>query len=210
MEGVLAGILIGGASRRMGRPKHLLELEGRSFLERAVEALSPRAGEIVLLGAGEVPEAFGGLRRLGDAPGVAGPLAGILSAMRWRPEAAWIIAACDQPLISAAAVDWLLGQRRPEAWVVMPAAEGGVEPLLAVYEPAARELLEEIAAQGRLGPSALAGHARVRSPTPPAALAPAWKGVNTPEELHLELGRFKPPRSGEPPHAAGGSRPDSP
>ncbi|MGQ0720230.1 MAG: molybdenum cofactor guanylyltransferase [Candidatus Eiseniibacteriota bacterium] len=183
MERLPAGILIGGASRRMGRPKHLLELGGHSFLERAVDALSPRAGEIVLLGSGEVPEALSELRRLADAPGLAGPLAGILAAMRWRPDAAWIIAACDQPLISAAAVDWLLGERRPEAWAVMPRGEGGVEPLLAVYEPAARELLEELAVQGRLGPSALAGHAGVLSPVPPAELARAWRSVNTPEDI---------------------------
>jgi molybdopterin-guanine dinucleotide biosynthesis protein A len=201
MEGLAAGILIGGASRRMGRPKHLLELGGRSLLERTVDALSLRAGEVVLLGSGDVPEALAGLRRLADAPGLAGPLAGILAAMRWRPDAAWIIAACDQPLISAAAVEWLLGQRRPEAWAVLPGAEGGVEPLLAVYEPAAGGLLEKLAATGGLGPSALAGHARVHSPMPPAEIAEAWRDVNTPEDMHgVEkeqglAGRIRPRRS---------------
>jgi molybdopterin-guanine dinucleotide biosynthesis protein A len=189
MQDVLAGVLVGGASRRMGRPKQLLELEGRSFLERTVEALAPHAGEVLLLGSGHVPAACAGLRRLPDAAAVEGPLAGILAALRSVPEAAWIIAACDQPWISSAAVGWLLEQRAPEKWAVLPLVEGGVEPLLAVYEPAARELLEDLAAKGGLGPSALAGHPRTHSPVPPPDIASAWRGVNTPEDVEKLEGR---------------------
>jgi molybdopterin-guanine dinucleotide biosynthesis protein A len=215
---VLAGILVGGESRRMGRPKQLIELRGRTLLEQVAAALQPHAGEVVLLGAGPAPAACAGLRRLDDAPGLSGPLAGIVAAMRWRPDAAWIIAACDLPWMTAESVLWLLGQRRPESWAVMPGAERGVEPLLAVYEPSARGLLEELAARGRLGPSALAGHARVHSPVPPAELVPAWRSVNAPEDLRQlagpgERGEHEgigPPRSGAPPPAAGGNGPGSP
>mgnify|MGYP001581247924 CR=1 FL=1 len=35
--------------------------------------------------------------RIDDVTGVGGPLAGILAALRWRPDANWIIAACDLP-----------------------------------------------------------------------------------------------------------------
>ncbi len=179
-----AGILIGGASRRMGRPKQLLELEGRSFLERTVAALAPHADEVVLLGSGPVPAPCEDLPRLPDPPGLAGPLAGILGAMRWAPAGAWILAGCDQPMIRADAVRWLLDQRAPGRWAILPRlGEAGVEPLLAIYDARARGLLEGLAAAGRLAPSALTGHGRVHSPAPPTDLEAAWRNVNTPEDL---------------------------
>ena len=58
---LLGGVLIGGASSRMGRPKHLLEHDGTTFAERAVAALRPHVGDVVLLGSGEVPSSLAGL-----------------------------------------------------------------------------------------------------------------------------------------------------
>ena len=181
---VAAGVLVGGASRRMGRPKQLLELGGRTFLERTVDSLAPHADRVVLLGAGPVPPGAADLPRLPDPPGLGGPLAGILGAMRWAPDATWLVAGCDQPLISPAAVAWLLDQRRPGTWSVMPRlGAAGVEPLLAVYDARARTLLEAMAATGHLAPSELASHPRTHSPRPDGEISRAWRNVNTPEEL---------------------------
>jgi molybdopterin-guanine dinucleotide biosynthesis protein MobB len=152
-----AGVLVGGASRRMGRPKESLVVDGMPLL---------------------TPE----LPRLPDAPALRGPLAGILAAMRWAP-ATWTIAACDLPRVREAAVDWLLAQRRPGTWAVLPRVGGEVQPLLAVYEPQALPLLEAIAADGAPAPSRLVGRPHVATPEPPAELADCWRGVNTPEEL---------------------------
>jgi len=70
-------VLIGGSSRRMARPKHLLSLDGKLLLDRAVEALAPVVDEVVLLGAGELPASQAGRARLPDPPGTTGPLAGL-------------------------------------------------------------------------------------------------------------------------------------
>jgi molybdopterin-guanine dinucleotide biosynthesis protein A len=181
---VRAGILVGGASRRMGRPKAALEVGGRTFLERTVDALRPHAEEIVLLGAGPVPEAAAELPRLPDPPGLGGPLAGILGALRWGPDTTWVVAGCDQPLIDPDAVAWLLDRRAPGTWAVLPRlGDAGVEPLLAAYDARARWLLEGMAAAGRLAPSRLAEHPRVACPRPAGGLAGSWRNVNTPEEL---------------------------
>jgi molybdopterin-guanine dinucleotide biosynthesis protein A len=183
------GILIGGASNRMGTPKQLLELEGRTLVERVVRALRSAAETPVLLGAGPVPEAIGELPRLPDPPGVSGPMAGLVAALRWHPRAAWLIAACDQPLVSAEAVDWLLAQRGPGRWAVLPRpADGRVEPALAVYEPQALGLLERAVTTGRLGPHGLADHPKVVSPEPPADIADAWRSVNTREDYEELIG----------------------
>jgi molybdopterin-guanine dinucleotide biosynthesis protein MobB len=178
-----AGILIGGVSRRMGRPKQLLEFEGRTLVERVVDALRPATESLVLLGTGPAPGVLEELPRLPDPPGVSGPMAGLVAALRWHPNAAWLVAACDQPMITSEALVWLLAQRGPGRWAVLPRpADGRVEPALAVYEPQALGLLERAVASGRLGPRVLAEHPKVVTPEPPTEIAGAWRSVNTPED----------------------------
>jgi len=75
-----AGLLVGGGSRRMGRPKGLLKAGGLTLMERAFETLSAVSGGAVLLGGGDVPPSLRRAPRLPDVPGVAGPMAGLLSA----------------------------------------------------------------------------------------------------------------------------------
>ena len=58
-----------------------------------------------------------------------------------------------------------------------------VEPLLAVYEPESRALLEELTAAGIDSPHSLAGRPHVHCPSPPESLRCCWTNINTPEEL---------------------------
>jgi molybdopterin-guanine dinucleotide biosynthesis protein MobB len=182
---VYAGVLIGGASTRMGSPKHLLKAAGQSWLERTVGLLAGAAAETVLLGRGEVPASLVGLHRLADVPDASGPMAGILSAMRWARHASWLIAACDMPHLTREAVDWLLSLRRPGVWAVMPRLGEGrpIEPLLAYYDFRSRPLLERLAAAGCFRASEIARSSKVATPAPPAELAKAWANVNRPEDL---------------------------
>ena len=186
----------------MGESKQLLRFRGVTLLERAAAALAPHVAGVVLLGDGPVPEGAAGLPRLADVAlargrtsaanarsptphAGAGPLAGMLAALRWKPEAAWVFAPCDLPRIDAAAVAWLVGERRPDRWAVVPRPEPGgpLHALFALYEPAARRLLEDLAAGGGRAPRLVAGHSRVAVVTPPAEIAGAWRGVNTREDL---------------------------
>jgi molybdopterin-guanine dinucleotide biosynthesis protein A len=180
---VFGCVLVGGASARMGRPKHLIAAEdGRTWLERTVDVLRGAAAEVVIAGAGEVPPSLAACARLPDAPDAEGPMAGLLAALRWSPRAGVLACACDLPDLSAEALDWLLAQRAPGRWAVQPRLEGApnVEPLLAYYDFRARPLLEALAREGNFRPGAIAPDARVFTPTPPAALSGAWRNVNEP------------------------------
>jgi molybdopterin-guanine dinucleotide biosynthesis protein MobB len=202
------GILIGGRSRRMGSPKHLLEFAGQTLLAATAAALAPHVGTLVVLGAGGLPgeepagqggageEGAGGaaalatLPRLPDPPGYRGPIAGLLAALRWDRQAAWVVAACDHPGLTSEAVAWLLGERAPGRLAVFPVdAEGRAQPFPAVYEPRSLAELERLTAGGRLSPSALAGLPGVHHPPIPAEFRPAWRGANTPMEFRRALGR---------------------
>jgi len=196
---VLGGLLVGGRSRRMGRPKATLVDRGTALGERVAAALRPHVAELLLLGQGPVPPSLEGLERLPDAPlppadgslpiptagRTAGPLAGILAALRARPGAAWVICPCDLPAIEPAAVAWLLGQRRPGRAAVLPraAAAGPPEPLFALYEPAALVLAEGLAAEGARAPRRLASLPGVATVTVPPSLAHCWRDADTPADL---------------------------
>lgn len=186
---VFGGVLIGGGSTRMGQTKSALRYRGKTFVDVVIAVLRQRVEQVVLLGEGQIPTLPADIGRLSDVPGLSGPLAGILAALRWQREACWMVVACDLPLLRVEALDWLLAQRRPDRWAILAkVAPERVEPLLAVYEPESLRLLEDLVAGGRRCPRHLEGLPAVHTPTPPTALHDCWTNVNTPEDFD-RLGR---------------------
>ena len=178
---VMAGLLIGGRSMRMGTDKALLRIGGELFAERSYRTLGEVAARTFLLGSAELPGPLGRADRLPDVAGVRGPMAGILSAFRWAPESVWIISAVDMPFMDREAWEWILGQRRPGVWAVLPLLKKGAkaETMAACYEP---NILGEVESLARAGISTLqelTHHPRVITPLVPKSLARAWKNVNT-------------------------------
>lgn len=177
------GLLVGGASRRMGAPKQLLAIGGRPLGEIVAAALAPHVEVLCLLGDGEVSPALSALPRLADLPGVRGPLAGVLAALGERPGGGWLLAACDQPWLTAEAVAWLVARRGEGDLAVLPRrAPGRIEPFAGIYEAAAGPALQQIA-RGRASLQELAGWQGVATPWLPPRWRPAWRGVNTQREL---------------------------
>ncbi len=179
---VCAGILIGGGSTRMGCPKHLITQAGVTWLERTVAAIRPPVDHIVLLGAGDVPDALDELPRLPDVEDgdAGGPIRGMRAAMRWAPRAGWVFAACDQPCLTGEAIDWLLAQRAPGIHAILPRRTESAppEPLPAFYDFRSAAPIETLTR-----PRDLASLPRSATPVIPAALATAWQNINTPQAL---------------------------
>jgi molybdopterin-guanine dinucleotide biosynthesis protein A len=179
-----AGLLIGGKSSRMGTSKSLLDIKGETLVGRSLKTLSAVTSRAVLIGAGSLPESLIDIERLPDSEGVEGPLAGILSAFRWDPESAWIISAVDMPLMNTEAWKWLLGQRRPGVWAVLPrlGPDSPAEMTGACYEPMIFDHIESLFRKGVTKLQEISKHPKVTMPVIPEDLAPAWRNVNTPEE----------------------------
>jgi molybdopterin-guanine dinucleotide biosynthesis protein A len=198
---LVGGLLVGGGSRRMGSAKALLEWEGESFVERIAGVLAEVVPELALLGSALLlPAKVAGLPAISDRAEIQGPLAGLLGAFAARPGAAWLVLTCDQPLVSRAALEWLIGERRANRIAVLPRlAPGRIEPFPGVYEPACLPALAALAGGGRRGSlQPLAELAEVRVVPVPLRLRGELRGVNTPAEwaeLRRDAGRpAKDPR----------------
>lgn len=149
-------VLAGGRSRRMGRDKGALAYHGDVPHARYTAALLARVCDAVFVSCradqSEDPSlaSVKELPRIADTLEYGGPLNGILSALKAHPDAAFLVAACDLPFLSAFALARLARERNPS----MPAtafwnpAREALEPLCAVYEPGFAEAAE---ASVRLG-----------------------------------------------------------
>ena len=178
---VFGCVLIGGKSTRMGTPKHLLFENGRTWLEKITDMLKQVTHQVVIAGDGTVPENLTDIVRLADVPGIYGPMAGILSAMRWAPHASWLVVACDLQNISPEALQWLLSTRKPGVWASFPRVieSGDVEPLLAHYDFRSHILLEKLAEKGVFMPAQIVKNPKVNKISPPDHLTAAWTNINT-------------------------------
>ena len=185
-------VLIGGKSSRMGAPKHLILQDGKTWIERTVALLQQILGRVIITGGGELPPALRSIPRVGDVPGLGGPLAGILAALRAYPQVSWLVVACDQPDICPEALCWLLGHRQAGVLAVLPdiAGTGRVEPLLAYYDRAILPVLEDMAAKGHRRMNRLQTVPGVITPAPPAHLHASWHNINTPDDLAKSSGSF--------------------
>jgi molybdopterin-guanine dinucleotide biosynthesis protein A len=177
-------VLAGGRSTRMQRDKATLEYAGRYQLERAVELLTPLVERVfVSVRPDQIADPLRArYAQIVDSGDVAGPLAGIIAAQSRHPEAAWLVLACDLPLLDRQTLEHLLRSRRPErqATAYRSSRDGLPEPLCAIYEPATREGIRTHVAGGRDCPRKFllnADTALLDQPRPDAL-----DNVNTPQE----------------------------
>ena len=181
-------LLIGGQSRRMGQPKHLLKTEGGvSWIENLVSVFTPFVSEVIISGNGELPDSLSGLRRAEDVEGAEGPLAGIAGVMKIRPDADWLIAACDMINISPQAITWLIEKavnHQDYAGILpMNKRTGKLEPLFGYYRAAAYLEIMKIIEEKTFRVSVLGLSPKFHCPAIPDSLERCWRNVNTPEQL---------------------------
>jgi molybdopterin-guanine dinucleotide biosynthesis protein A len=164
----------------MGADKGAIRYRGES--QRAVVAglLAPWCERVyVSCRPEQVADLEPGLEALVDpAPGL-GPIAGVLAAFSARPDAAWLVVACDLPLLDTAAVARLVGHRTPEADAVAFVGDRGrPEPMAAVWEPTLARAVAEAVAASRLSPRDVLAASRCRLLRAPSG---ALVDADTPE-----------------------------
>jgi molybdopterin-guanine dinucleotide biosynthesis protein A len=185
-------ILAGGSSSRMKRDKAALLYQGKSQLDRAFElALKHVSPVFVSVRASQAEDPSRAHRPLIiDSVAGEGPIVGIRSALAARPEAAWLVLACDLPFLRDATLERLLAERDASVFATAyrSSHDGLPEPLCAIWEPKAGAALADHEAGGGHCPRKfLMRHAaRLLDPIDRQAL----DNVNTPEEYAQALGFF--------------------
>lgn len=169
-------IQAGGRSARMGgRPKALIELAGRSIIERVLAALAPAVDDVLVVT--NTPElyAFLDLPMVGDVYPDHGPLGGIYSGLKAASGSAALTVACDMPFLHPDVLR-LVAARAGEGDVVIPRVGSRLETMHAAYDKACLPHIAERLVAGRL------------------KIVDFLEGVRVVEIAEDEIARFRDPR----------------
>ena len=188
-------ILAGGQSRRMGRDKLRLTLEGEALLERALRRWSEVFPRVLVSVAERDRYPWLGDRRVPDLRPDQGPMAGLEAALLRAGEPVFLTAA-DMPFSSPPAALRMLFLCPEEAEAcVLRGPDGRLEPLFGLYKPSLLPAVRALLDSGRRSMNALPDRCRFRV-LAPEDLGDAWDerlllNLNEPadyEKLRLELG----------------------
>jgi len=113
-----------------------------------------------------------------------GPYGAILSAFQFQPEAAWLVVACDLPLLDETTLKFLLANRNTDAIATafQSPYDGLPEPLITIWEPKSYEVLLSFLSNGYTCPRKVlirSNDAHILQPPD----ADALMNVNTPEDF---------------------------
>ncbi len=134
-------MLAGGESKRMGKNKALLEINGMTMIESGFQVLSSIFDEVILITNSPEEYDFLGCRKFSDIHIGYGSIAGIHSALSAAANDRIFAVACDMPFINSELVRIICNNSAGYDATVPLNSEGSPEPLHAVY---AKSALNEI------------------------------------------------------------------
>ena len=179
----LSGIVLaGGKSRRMGIDKSMINYHGKPQREHLYELMETHCQETFMSCRPEQIASFIMHPGLADSFLGLGPFGAILSAFRHEPNHAWLVIACDLPLIDNKALTYLINNRNTSkiATAFLNPATGFPDPLFTIWEPRAYPVLLQFLAQGFSCPRKVLINSDIEllgAPNPEIL-----KNVNRPEE----------------------------
>ena len=179
-------ILVGGKSRRMGKDKAFLEVEGKPLFEIILELFRESFSRLLLVG--NRAERFAGYR-LPVVPDIypGSSLGGLYTGLFHAETEYVFVASCDLPFPCAAVLRHLCSLKEGYDAVV-PSTRYGYEPLFALYSKSCLAPIKALLDRGEFCAYAYYPEIRVRY-VPPEELAPfdpdgrAFLNLNTPEEF---------------------------
>ena len=183
--GTLNGlVLAGGKSLRMGYDKSSIEWHGKEQRYYMADLLKQFCGEIFIsCRADQQNEVDSYYKTLPDTFVDLGPYGAILSVFREKPDAAWLVVACDLPLLDIETLQYLVAHRNPSAVATTFESpfDGLPEPLITIWEPKAYPVLLSFLSQGYTCPRKALRNNDVHIIK--AENADALMNVNTQDEL---------------------------
>jgi molybdopterin-guanine dinucleotide biosynthesis protein A len=178
-------VLAGGKSTRMGRDKSSIKWHGKEQQYYVADLLMPLCNEVFIskrnAANGETDNNY---KMLVDTYTGIGPYGAILSAFQFNPNTAWLVVACDLPLLDKKTLDFLIGNREVNsmATTFQSPFDNLPEPLITIWEPPSHEVLLSFLSNGFTCPrKVLIKSSNVHIIQPPNA--DVLMNVNTPEDF---------------------------
>jgi molybdenum cofactor guanylyltransferase len=145
-------ILAGGKSTRMGQDKALINYHGLPQWQFLAKILRGVNSDVFISCQEEQAHHFQGEKLIFDSFTGLGPMGAILSAFRENPNAAWLVVACDLPLLDEETLKDLIKWRNTSTIATTyrspESKEGFPEPLITIWEPTSYPVLLQFLAQG--------------------------------------------------------------
>ncbi len=136
----------------MRSDKSYIQYQGQSQLQRAYSLLAPLVDQCyVSIRATQQPDPLRStFPCIVDVPGCEGPAAGLLAAQRSRPDAGWLVVACDLPLLDQATLETLIAARFVAGDVTLYGGfpDARPEPLCAIWEASSAGAIEDSLVRG--------------------------------------------------------------
>jgi len=177
-------VLAGGKSSRMGQPKDRMIWSGKEQRYHAADLLKQFCGAVYI--SCRHDQAFDFDKAYNALPDTflnIGPMGGILSALRSQRDKAWLVIACDLPLLDHATIEFLVSNRDPEqlATTYESPHDRLPEPLIAIWEPESYPVLLHFLGQDITCPRKVLINSKKKTIRPkyPNALM----NVNTPTDV---------------------------
>ncbi|MCB0696277.1 MAG: NTP transferase domain-containing protein [Chitinophagaceae bacterium] len=176
-------VLAGGKSQRMGHDKSIIEWHGKEQRYYVADLLQEFCDEVYIsCRAEQQNEIDNHYQTLVDKIEVKGPAAGILTALFEKENTAWLVVACDLPLLYKDTLQYLIDNRDQTkvATTFKSPHDGLPEPLITIWEPKAKEALLSFVETGHSCPrkALINSDTYIIEPQYPEALINA----NTPED----------------------------
>jgi molybdopterin-guanine dinucleotide biosynthesis protein A len=180
-------VLSGGESRRMGRDKAFLKLDGVPLIEHVLRTLRGIFPKIIIVTKNPAAYALYDAVVIHDAVDKPGPLTGIYSGLLHSTDEHNFVVACDMPFLNSGLILYMAGLVQGYD-IVVPKVAGCVEPLHAIYSKGLLPLIERRLQQDARQIQGLFNEARVLHlmETEIVRYDPekrSFKNLNTPEEF---------------------------
>jgi molybdopterin-guanine dinucleotide biosynthesis protein A len=175
----------------MGKDKALVQLQGRTLLERALGAARAITPEVMIVGERSKFASYGPV--VEDVFRQRGPLGGIHSALAVSATELNLILAVDLPFIEPRFLKYLCHRAQAtDAVVTLPRAAGGWQPLCAVYRKEFATLAEQALRLGQNKIDSLFADIRVRAIEEQEITSAGFSmdmfgNVNTPQDIKAAI-----------------------
>lgn len=178
---LIAYVLVGGSSRRMGVDKLFLKIDGQSLLERTIATCEACFKQVKLVAGQSVKFSSLGFTVVLDSPRARGPMAGVIAALEDCDTDSCFVTAADLFDLSAEVIASLVTQYHGQQYLGLIETDG-LQPLCGLYHKSSLEVFYRCAQNGEFcmaeAMKAL-NHSGIVLPTG------QWRNINYREDLAI-------------------------